>query len=193
LIFTFTIIMLIIIFRIRKVVQGTKVNVKRTIIFSAYFLAITSFFVYNSFLIGGFPVAYVTPYFAIAIGAAYCSYWYSKRTLSFEKIPNGSAGNFTIYAKGGLSIYLIYTVALTIRIVINFLFIGSEKFFFSNQESVLANDTAIAVLPLLSTDPATTTLALVVTDTLLIVGTGLLLGRNTRILKYFYKEKQILR
>src|SRR5947209_13069861 len=108
--------MIIIIFRIRKVIQGTKVNVKRTIIFSAYFLAITSFFVYNSFLISGFPVAYVNAYFAIAVGSAYCSYWYSKRTLSFHKIPDGNAGtgNFTIYAKGGLSIYLIYTVALTI-------------------------------------------------------------------------------
>lgn len=182
--------MIIIIFRIRKVIQGTKVNVKKTIIFSAYFLAITSFFVYNSFLIGGFPVAYVTPYFAIAVGAAYCSYWYSKRTLSFLKIPNDNASSFTIYAKGGLSIYLIYSVALTIRIVINFLFIGSEKFFFNNQESLLANNTAIAVLPLLSTDTATTTLALVVTDILLIIGAGLLLGRNARILKYLYKEKE---
>jgi hypothetical protein len=182
--------MIIIIFRIRKVIQGTKVNVKKTIIFSAYFLAITSFFVYNSFLIGRFPVAYVILYFAIAVGAAYCSYWYSKRTLSFQKVPNGNASSsFTIYAKGGLSIYLIYTVALTIRIVINFLFIGSEKFFFNNQESVLANNTAIAVLPLLSIDTATTTLALVVTDTLLIIGAGLLLGRNARILKYLYKEK----
>jgi len=181
--------MIIIIFRIRKVIQGTKVNVKKTIIFSAYFLAITSFLVYNSFLIGGFPVGYVTPYFAIAVAAAYCSYWYSKRTLSFQKVPNGLASSFTT-AKGGLSIYLIYTVALTIRIVINFLFIGSEKFFFNNQQSVLANNTAIAVLPLLSTDTATTTLALVVTDTLLIIGAGLLLGRNARILKYLYKEKQ---
>ena len=184
--------MIIIIFRIRKVIKGTKVNVKKTIIFSAYFLAITSFFVYNSFLIGRFPIAYVAPYFAIAVGAAYCSYWYSKKTLSFQKVPNGNASSisFTIYAKGGLSIYLIYTVALTIRIVINFLFIGSEKFFFNNQESLLANNTAIAVLPLLSTDAATTTLALVVTDTLLIIGAGLLLGRNARILKYLYKEKQ---
>jgi hypothetical protein len=36
LIVTFAITIIIIIFRIRKVVQGTKVSVKKTIIFSAY-------------------------------------------------------------------------------------------------------------------------------------------------------------
>jgi hypothetical protein len=50
--------MIIVIFRIRKVIQGTKLNVKKTIIFSAYLVAITSFLLYDSFLIGGLPVAY---------------------------------------------------------------------------------------------------------------------------------------
>src|SRR5205085_12309526 len=86
-IFTFAIIVIIVIFRIRKVIQGTKLNVKKTIIFSAYFVAITSFLLYNSFLIVGLPFAYVIPYFAIALGAAYCSYGYSKGTLSFRKLP----------------------------------------------------------------------------------------------------------
>ena len=67
--------MIIVIFRIRKVIQGTKLNVKKTIIFSAYFVAITSFLLYNSFLIGGLPVAYVIPYFAIALGASILFLW----------------------------------------------------------------------------------------------------------------------
>ncbi|MGA9843100.1 MAG: hypothetical protein WBQ25_12360, partial [Nitrososphaeraceae archaeon] len=52
LMFTLVITMIIIILRIRKAIQGTKVNVKRIIIFSAYFLGIASFLVYNSFLVG---------------------------------------------------------------------------------------------------------------------------------------------
>ena len=191
LIFTFAIIVIIVIFRIRKLIQETKLNVKKTIIFSAYLVAITSFLIYNSFLIGGLPVGYVIPYFAIALGAAYCSYGYSKGTLSFRKLPNDEAGNSSIYMKGGLSIYLIYIVALSIRVVINFLFIGSGKFYFTNQESVLAHGTDIAIMPLLRIGPATTILAFVATDVFLIAGAGLLIGRNARVLKYYYKDKQI--
>jgi hypothetical protein len=80
LLFTLVITTIIIIFRIKKAIQGTKVNVKKTIIFSAYFVAISSFLVYNSFLVGGVPVVYAVPYFAIVVAAAYCSYIYSKST-----------------------------------------------------------------------------------------------------------------
>ena len=107
-------------------------------------------------------------------------------------MPNDEGGDSSIYMKGGLSIYLIYVVALSIRIAINFLFIGSGKFYFNNQESVLANVTDIAIMPLLRLGPATTILAFVATDVLLIVGAGLLIGRNAKsTLKYYYKEKQI--
>jgi hypothetical protein len=86
LIFTFAITIIIIIFRIRKVMQGTKVSVKKRIIFSAYYLAIASFLVYNSFLIGSVPFAYAVPYSAIAVASGYGSYKYSKRILSFWKL-----------------------------------------------------------------------------------------------------------
>jgi hypothetical protein len=182
--------MIIIIFRIRKAIRGAKVNIKRTIVFSAYFIAITCFLVYNSFLIGALPaVYYVVPYFAIAAGATYCSYIYSKRTLLFRKSPNGDTGNSAIYTQGGLSVYLIYILALTMRIAINFLFIGSDKFYFNNQGSMLANGTTIDIMPLFRTDPVTTTLAFVATDFLLVIGAGLLVGRNSRIIEYHYREK----
>jgi hypothetical protein len=45
--------------------QGTKVSVKKTIIFSAYYLSIASFLVYNSFLNGSVPFVYVIPYSAV--------------------------------------------------------------------------------------------------------------------------------
>ena len=85
LIFTFVIITIISVLRIRRSIQGTKVNVKKTIVFSAYFVVITSFLVYNSFLIGSVAVLFVIPYFAVVIVTIYYSYIHSKRSLSFWK------------------------------------------------------------------------------------------------------------
>ncbi|MFL6371425.1 MAG: hypothetical protein ACJ72F_11420 [Nitrososphaeraceae archaeon] len=193
LIFTFAITIIIIIFRIRKVMQGTKVSVKKTIIFSAYYLAIASFLVYNSFLMGSVPFAYAVPYSAIAVASGYGSYKYSKRILSFWKLSTkGDENSSTIYSKGGLAIYLLYIVALIVRSAINFIFIGSEKFYFNNQEAILENgSSAILIMPpLVHTDSATTILAFTATDFLLMVGAGLLIGRNARVLKYYYQDKK---
>ena len=123
------------------VIQGTKVSVKKTIIFSAYYLAIASFLVYNSFLVSSVPFAYAVPYSAVVVASGYGSYKYSKRILSFWKSSTNGDENSssTIYAKGGLAIYLLYIVALIVRIAINFIFIGSEKFYFNNQEAILEN------------------------------------------------------
>jgi hypothetical protein len=192
LIFTFAITIIIIIFRIRKVMRGTKVSVKKTVIFSAYYLAIASFLVYNSFLNGSVPFVYAVPYSAVVMAAGYGSYRYSKRILSFWKLStNGDDGSSTIYSKGGLAIYLLYVAALIVRSVINFIFIGSEKLYFNNQqETILENSSsAILIMPLVHTDPATTILAFTATDILLMVGAGLLIGRNARVLKYYYQDK----
>jgi hypothetical protein len=193
LIFTFAITIIIVIFRIKKVMQGTKVSVKKTIIFSAYFLAIASFLVYNSFLIGSVPFTYAVPYSAVVVASGYGSYKYSRRILSFWKLSTkGDENSSTIYSKGGLAIYLLYIVALIVRTAINFIFIGSEKFYFNNQEAILENSSsAILVMPpLIHTDSATTILAFTVTDFLLMVGAGLLIGRNARVLKYYYQDKK---
>jgi hypothetical protein len=172
--------------------QGTKVSVKKTIIFSAYYLAIASFLVYNSFLIGSVPFVYVVPYSAVVIAAGYGSYRYSKRILSFWKLSTNGDGSSTIYSKGGLAIYLLYVAALIVRSVINFIFIGSEKFYFNNQQAILENgSSAILIMPpLIHTDPTTTILAFTTTDFLLMIGAGLLIGRNARVLKYYYQDKK---
>jgi hypothetical protein len=171
--------------------QGTKVSVKKTIIFTAYYLSIASFLVYNSFLIGGVPFVYVVPYSAVVIAAGYGSYRYSKRILSFWKLSTNGDGSSTIYSRGGLAIYLLYVAALIVRSVINFIFIGSEKFYFNNQEAILENGTAILIMPpLVHADPTTTILAFTTTDFLLMIGAGLLIGRNARVLKYYYQDKK---
>ncbi|MBV9178891.1 MAG: hypothetical protein JO297_17830 [Nitrososphaeraceae archaeon] len=194
LIFTLGITIIITIFRIRKVMQGTKVSVKKTIIFSVYYIAIAYFLVYNSFLIGNVPFVYVIPYSAVVIAAGYGSYRYSKRILYFWKLStNGDESSSAIYSKGGLAIYLLYIAALIVRSAINFIFIGSEKFYFNNQQEAILENGSSAILvmsPLVHTDPATTILAFTATDFLLMVGAGLLIGRNARVLKYYYQDKK---
>jgi hypothetical protein len=187
LIFTFVIIIIISVLRIRRSIQGTKVNVKKTIIFSAYFVAITSFLLYNSFLIGSVAVLYVVPYFVVVIVTIYYSYIYSERSLSFLKLPDSHGGNSAIYVKGGLSMYFLYVAALTIRVVINFLFIGSERFYFNKEQTILGN--ASAIMPMLHTNPAIMTLTSTVTDFLLIIAMGLIIGRNARVVRYYYQHK----
>src|SRR5215469_10507237 len=188
LIFTFVIIMIISVLRIRRSIQGTKVNVKKKIVFSVYFVAITSLLVYNSFLIGSVAVLYVIPYFAVVIVTIYYSYIHSKRSLSFLKLPDSKGGNSAIYVKGGLSMYFLYVAALTIRVVINFLFVGSERFYFNKEQTILGNETS-AIMPFLHTNPAMMTLVSTVTDFLLIIAVGLIIGRNARVLRYYYQQK----
>jgi hypothetical protein len=191
LIFIFAILTIIVVLRIRKVIQGTKVDVKKTIIFSVYFVAVAAFLVFNSFLIGGVQFVFLVPYFVVALAALYCSYRYSKRALSFSEIPtdNDGSNSTIIYAKGGLSIYILYVIALSVRIVINLLFIGSEKLYFNSQLPL--NDTGAATLimqPLVGTNSTTMMLAFIATDILLIGGSGLVVGRNVRIMKYYYSQ-----
>jgi hypothetical protein len=189
LIFTFVIIIIISVLRIKRSIQGTKVNVKKTIVFSAYFIAITSFLVYNSFLLGSVAVLYVIPYLGVVIVTIYYSYIHSKRSLSFLKLPDSKGGNSAIYVKGGLSMYFLYVAALTIRVVINFLFVGSERFYFNKEQTILGNENATAIMPFLHTNPAMMTLVSTVTDFLLIIAMGLIIGRNARVLRYYYQQK----
>jgi hypothetical protein len=142
--------------------------------------------VYNSFLIDSVAVLYVVSYFAVVIVTIYYSYIYSKRSLSFLKLPDSKGGNSAIYVKGGLSMYFLYVAALTIRVVITFLFIGSERFYFNKEQTILGNENASAMF---HTNPAMMTLTSTVTDFLLIVAMGLIIGRNARVLRYYYQHK----
>ena len=144
-------------------------------------------------MVSSLPFTYVIPYSAVVVTSGYGSYKYSKRILSFWKLStNGDETSSIIYAKGGLAIYLLYVAALIVRIAINFIFIGSEKFYFNNQQTILENSSSAILImpPLIHTDSATMILAFTVTDFLLMVGAGLLIGRNARILKYYYEDKK---
>ena len=56
---------------------------------------------------------------------------------------------------------------------------------------MLANGTGMGIMPLFRTDPLMATLAFVATDILLIIGAGLFVGRNSRIIEYYYKESDV--
>jgi hypothetical protein len=174
---SFVITSIIIVIRIRKVLQGTKISIRKSILFSAYYIVITSFLIYNSFLLA-VPVTYAIPYALAALLSTYISYVYSKRSLLFWK-----QDSINVYVKGGIALYLLYVIALSIRIAINFIFIGYQEVTLNQQ-----GDMIIINRPIINTTTELTTLSLIVTDFLLVLGVGLLLGRNLRVIKYYSRQ-----
>ena len=55
---------------------------------------------------------------------------------------------------------------------------------------MLGNENATAIMPVLHTNPAIMTLASTVTDFLLLIAMGLIIGRNARVLRYYYQQKK---
>jgi hypothetical protein len=174
---SFVITSIIIVIRIRKVLQGTKISIRKSILFSAYYIVITSFLIYNSFLLA-VPVTYAIPYALAALLSTYISYVYSKRSLLFWK-----QDSINVYVKGGIALYLLYVIALSIRIAINFIYIGYQEVTLNQQ-----GDMIIINRPIINTTSELTTLSLIVTDFLLVLGVGLLLGRNLRVIKYYSRQ-----
>ena len=174
---SFVITSIIIVIRIRKVLQGTKISIRKSILFSAYYIVITSFLIYNSFLLA-VPVTYAIPYALAALLSTYISYVYSKRSLLFWK-----QDSINVYVKGGIALYLLYVIALSIRIAINFLFIGYQEVTLNQQGDIVTINR-----PMINTTSELTTLSLIVTDFLLVLGVGLLLGRNLRVIKYYSRQ-----
>jgi hypothetical protein len=104
----------------------------------------------------------------------FASYHYADRSLSFWKTPDDS-----IYSKGGLAIHIVYIVSVVLRTVISLIFIGSGTFQFRVLESAqLAGKSEMIILPL------------VVVDTFMVAGMGLLIGLNRRLLSRYRLIKQ---
>ena len=133
---------IIIVIRIRKVLQGTKISIRKSVLFSAYFVIISFFLIYNSFSID-MPVTYASQYTITAVLSTYISYMYSKKSLLFWKQDSSH------YVKGGLILYLLYVVALSIRIAINFLFIGYQEVMLNQQGDLSHELLSVTLLPFL--------------------------------------------
>jgi hypothetical protein len=174
---SFVITSIIIIIRIRKVLQGTKISIRKSVLFSAYFIIISFFLIYNSFSLD-MPITYAILYSIAGALSTYISYVHSKKSLLFWKQDSSH------YVKGGLILYLLYVVALSIRIAINFLFVGYQEVMLNQQGDIITINRPIVSI----TTPELRLLSLIVTDTLLVIGVGLLIGSNLRVMKYYSEQ-----
>jgi hypothetical protein len=165
---------IIIAIQLRKNLKGTKINIKKSTIFLIYYILIVSYLIYNSFSTG-VPLTYLLPYVMIIILSGYYSYWYSKRNLLFWRDNDNN-----LYAKGGLLIYLIYITALVVRIVINLVFIGYQEVNFTESGNIV-----IINHPLVHMSFKSRIISLIVTDLLITIGTGMLIGRYARVMEHF--------
>jgi hypothetical protein len=169
---------IIITIRLKKNLQGTKINVRKSTLFLIYYTTVVSYLIYNSFSIG-VSITYLIPYVLIVIFTGFFSYWYSKASLLFwrEQIDN----NF--YVKGGILIYLVYILTLTVRIIINLIFIGYQEISFTEEGNIITINH-----PLVYTDSYIRITSLIVTDSLIMLGTGMMIGKYARVIEYHYRS-----
>ncbi len=161
------VLILLVIRRFSRVIRGSKVSMGRTIVFSIYYLGFAGLLIAVSVVSGGISSVDLVLYALVAAMGAYGSYVFSERRIGFWKGVDGS-----IYYKGAIVVYLIYIVGLITRIAIDLVFIGPQAFTFSlGETSTALSSTAID--------------AGIVTDLLLCLGAGLLVGRNLRVMKRY--------
>jgi hypothetical protein len=159
------IILLVVVRRMRVVFRGSKASKSRALIFSAYYFLIGAVFISLSFIGGGVPPYLAVVYVVVGAAAAYGSYLFSDRRIGFWKAADGS-----IYYRGAVIIYMVYLAGLVARIAIELIYIGPQSFSFSPSTSpVTLSASAID--------------AEIATDVLLALGSGLLIGRNARVVK----------
>ncbi len=164
--------------RLKKNLQGTKINIRKSTLILIYYTIVVSYLISNSFSIG-VSVTYLIPYVLIVIFSGIFSYWYSKTSLLFwrEKIDNN------LYVKGGILIYLGYILTLIVRIIINLIFIGYQEISFTEEGNIITINH-----PLVYTDSYTRIISLIVTDSLIMLGTGMLIGRYARVIEYRHRS-----
>ena len=165
--YVFVVIVLLVLLRVVRRTyanyRGTRFSLARTFAFGCVYAGIGVLFFGFSFL-DGVPPLLAIPGMLLAALAAYWSYGYSDRRISFWKSSDGS-----LYFRGGILIYLIYTAGLITRLSIDVLLIGPGMFTFASgiQLSGIALYGSIA------------------TDLVLIFGVGLLIGRSIRVARRY--------
>jgi hypothetical protein len=167
LIFAFAIMAPILFLRMKRMRKGTKIDIRKSIAFSAILLGFSVFAIVSSFSIG-VPQLYAVVYGAVFAAVAYGSFHYSNRVLDFWRTADGS-----IYVRGGGMVLAFYIAALVARIVISAMIGGGLEFSDSIQAPPQVEASPNAIL------------AATIVDGLLMVGVGLLVGRNARIMHRF--------
>jgi hypothetical protein len=139
--------------------KGTAFSLAKTVAYAGVYIALGALFSGLSFLAG---VSYLlaVPELILAATAAFWSYKYTDRRISFWKKDNGS-----LYFRGGIAIYLIYLVGFIARLSIDVAFIGPSMFNFTSSLQL----SGVALY------------GSMVTDLVLVLGSGLLIGRYLRV------------
>ncbi len=161
------ILMLLVIRRFTRVIRGSKVSKGRTVLFSIYYLGFAGLLIAVSVVAGGVSAVDLVLYALVGAVGAYGSYIFSDARIGFWKGADGS-----IYYKGAIAVYIIYIVGLFARIAIDLVFIGPQAFTFTSASSATPLSTSAID-------------AGIITDSLLALGAGLLVGRNTRVMKRY--------
>ena len=164
----------IILFRIKRVRSGTRITAARILGFLIIYLVAVVFVISTSFLLRGIQIFFLIPYFTVFCLAAYGSYRYSNNALKFWKDADGS-----IYVKGGLILYLIYVGVLTPRIILDFIFVPQGYFYVNEAQQLVTVNAGTVGWPVV-----------IGADLLLMFGASLLLGRNIRLLKRYFRIKR---
>jgi hypothetical protein len=170
--YVFVVIVLLVLLRVVRRTyanyRGTRFSLARTFAFGCVYAGIGVLFFGFSFL-DGVPPLLAIPGMLLAALAAYWSYGYSDRRISFWKSSDGS-----LYFRGGVLIYLIYAVGLITRLSIDVLLIGPAMFNFAS--GVQLSGTAMY--------------GSMATDMVLVFGVGLLIGRSIRVERRYQGIKQ---
>lgn len=155
------ILLLIVVIRVRRIITGTRISKARSIAFSAYYVAFAGFLIATSFLYG-VPAYLAVLYLAIGAAGLVGANRAVKGSLYFWRAADGS-----IWAKGGIIIYIIYIAALIARVAIDLVYLPSALSFTTSVSAQAASPTVVE--------------AQIITDCLLAFGSGLLTGRNLRL------------
>ncbi len=141
--------------------RGTRFSLRRTYAYTGVYVVLGVGFSGLSFTEGVSPVLAV-PEIVLAAAAGLLSYRYTDRRVSFWRGEDGS-----LYLRGGIVIYLVYLVALIVRLGLDVAVVGPAAFSFGS--GVLLTGAALY--------------ATMATDLLLTFGVGLLIGRGVRVAK----------
>jgi hypothetical protein len=168
---------------LKRSIKGTKISIKKLVLYLIYYLMVVSFLVHNSFSLG-IPSYYIVPYFAVLAASGLFSYLHSKRNLLFWTDDNSQK----TFVKGGLLVYISYVSALVLRIAINAVFIGFQEINFTESGDIVMRN-----IPLVLIGHNTMTICLISADFLLMLGSGMFVGRNARVIEFFYRRHKALR
>lgn len=156
------VIVIVLIFRFRKILSGGPVNKNRIILTTVSYFGISMLTVYGSFQVG-VSTWYIFAYAGMLVGATYLSNRFVGDTIKIWKADDGK-----IHAKGGSIPYIIWMVGLVSRFALGYVFIGQDYFM-----SVYGTQKTLDVFAVHVT---------LVVDLIMMLGVGALAGRNLQLI-----------